>query len=65
MLSIAMTTVLFFTLGWFGNQLWQGHRTPKKRSRAIPKGTEAEKKPRRSRTPKKAVQDVEQPSLEL
>lgn len=37
---------LFFVLGWFGNAARERRNAPRGRKRAIPQGTEKEKRPR-------------------
>jgi hypothetical protein len=58
-----ITAALFFALGWFGNQLRERRNNPRKRTRAIPKGTEPKKRPGR---PRKAQEpSKEQPAFDF
>ncbi len=50
--------ILFFALGWIGHAIRERRNAPRKRRRAIPQGTDAEKRPRK---PRKAKREPEQP----
>ena len=44
---------LFLVLGWMARIYQERRKTPRKRTRALPKGTEAERKPRKPGRPRK------------
>lgn len=48
-LSYVLFAALFFALGWGGHAYQERRKRPRKRSRAIPAGTKAEKRPRAPR----------------
>ena len=52
-----------FAAGWFAHALRERRSTPRKRSRAIPKGTEPKKGPGRPRKPKEAPEPP--PALDM